>query len=164
MKLSENLLKELNKQYILEIESAFIYRHMAIWANANDFPGLKSWMEHQYSEEMEHAEKLYNYINERNADVVLKNISKPEGEYSSTLEVMKAALKHEEFVSSRFTKLSHIAREDDDYPSLAFLDLFHKEQVEEEANATYWVKRLEKCGDNIGALMIVDGEMGRRQG
>ena len=70
MKLSSKLLAELNKQYKIEVHSAFLYRHMAIWANAHDLPGLKHWMEHQYQEELKHAEKIYHYINERNADLL----------------------------------------------------------------------------------------------
>lgn len=162
MKLSSKLLKELNKQYNIEVHSAFIYRHMAQWANANNFPGMKAWMEHQYVEEMEHAEKIYNYINERNADVTLEVIDKPTGDYKNTLEVMKAALKHEEYVSSRFVELTDIALADKDYAAEIFLQWFHVEQVEEEDQSNYWVDRLTLCNGQIGALMIVDGEMGHR--
>lgn len=162
MKLSDKMLKELNKQYNIEVHSAYIYRNMAIWANAQDLPGMKSWMEHQYNEEMEHAEKIYNYINERNADVTLDKIDKPEGKWDSMLDVMKAALKHEEYVSSRFIELTDLANADKDYATTVFLQWFLTEQVEEEEQSMYWVKRIEKCNDQVGALMIVDGEMGRR--
>ncbi len=162
MKLSDKMLKELNKQYNIEVHSAYIYRNMAIWANAQDLPGMKSWMEHQYNEEMSHAEKIYNYINERNADVTLDKIDKPEGKWDSMLDVMKAALKHEEYVSSRFIELTDLANADKDYATTVFLQWFLTEQVEEEEQSMYWVKRIEKCNDQVGALMIVDGEMGRR--
>ena len=162
MKLSSKLLKELNKQYNIEVHSAYLYRHMAIWANAKDLPGLKNWMEHQYQEELKHAEKIYHYINARNADVVLDTIAKPEGDWDNMLDVMKAALKHEEFVSSRFIELTDIANADKDYAAAVFLQWFLSEQVEEEEQATYWVNRLALCNGQIGALMIVDGELGRR--
>ena len=162
MKLSSKLLAELNKQYKIEVHSAFLYRHMAIWANSKDLPGLKHWMEHQYHEEMKHAEKIYHYINERNADVVLDNIDKPTGDWDNMLDVMKAALKHEEFVSSRFVELTDIANADKDYAAAVFLQWFLSEQVEEEEHTTYWVNRLALCNGQIGALMIVDGELGRR--
>ena len=162
MKLSSKLLAELNKQYKIEVHSAFLYRHMAIWANAHDLPGLKHWMEHQYQEELKHAEKIYHYINERNADVVLDTIDKPTGDWDNMLDVMKAALKHEEFVSSRFVELTDIANADKDYAATVFLQWFLSEQVEEEEQTTYWVNRLALCNGQIGALMIVDGELGRR--
>ncbi|MGI6546020.1 MAG: ferritin [Fastidiosipilaceae bacterium] len=163
MKLSDKLLKELNKQYNLEVQSAFIYRHMAIWANARDWGGMANWFEKQYEEEMEHAEKIYNYINERNADVELDVIEKPEGDWSSMLEVMKAAQAHEEFISRRFVELSTIAMGDKDFPALVFLTWFHKEQVEEEEQSAYWVNRLAKCEDKVVCLMKIDGEMGARE-
>lgn len=163
MKLSDNLLNELNKQYNLEVSSAFLYRHMAIWANANDYDGMAHYLDLQYAEEMEHAEKIYNYINERNADVELMTIEKPEGSWNSMLEVMQAALEHEEFISQRFVELTGIAMEDKDYPSVSFLNWFHDEQVEEEQHFTYWVNRLAKAGNHMGALLKIDGEMGRRQ-
>jgi ferritin len=162
MKLSKKMLKELNKQYILEVESAFIYRNMAIWANANDHPGMAHWMELQYAEEMEHAEKIYNYINERNADVELDTIKKPTGEWGSMLEVMQATLAHEEFISQRFVELTEIALDDKDYPTVDFLRWFHAEQVEEEEQGNYWVNRLAKCDNHPGAMMMIDAEMGRR--
>ncbi len=162
MKLSEKLLTELNLQYNLELHSAFLYKHMSIWANKNDFPGMSHWFEKQFKEEMEHAEKIYQYIFERNADVTLDTIAKPEGEWSSMLEVMQAALKHEEFISSRFTEISLVAMADKDFASLKFLAWFHTEQVEEEEQGNYWVNRLAKAGDNVGAQMIIDNEMGAR--
>ncbi len=55
--LSEKLTKAINEQIQFEYYSAFIYKAMQAYFEAEDLPGMANWMEVQFQEEMSHAEK-----------------------------------------------------------------------------------------------------------
>ena len=85
----------LNSQMNFEMYSANIYMSMATWFDAKNLGGFASWMKVQYSEEMFHYTKLYNFINERGARVLLGAMNAPETEWASPLAAFENALEHE---------------------------------------------------------------------
>lgn len=72
-------------------------------------------------------------------------------------------MEHEYLITSEIKKLYKEARDEEDYETEKFLDWFIHEQVEEEANFTEIVEKLELCGDNVGALFMYDTVLGHRE-
>lgn len=160
--MNEKLLKALQEQLNAEAYSAYLYFSMASWFESENLTGMAHWMKVQAKEELEHAERFYNFINARRQKVNLLPIDGPKTEWSSPLEAFEDAFKHEQVVSKRIHDLLALAIEVKDYPTQEFLQWFVKEQVEEEATADSIVRKLQLVGDSKNALFMLDHALGER--
>ena len=154
--------KEFNDQIKHEIGSAYLYLSMAAWFDNQGWDGMASWMKVQAQEEMAHAMKFYQNITDREGRDELMPLDKPQGEWASPLDAFKAAYKHEQFVSDRIRTLAKITAEENDFSSRPMIDWFLNEQIEEEANASKIVQRLERIGSSTNGMTMLDRELGSR--
>lgn len=157
-----NVYDAMNEQVSFELESAYIYLNMASYLDAQEMPGMTHFMNKQAQEEIEHAQKLTHFLQEVGHQVTYRPIDPGKQDWNSFLDVFKAALAHEEVVTSNFERLVKQAREEDNNRAQNALVWFVNEQVEEEDNFTKLITRLERAGENWGALYILDGELARR--
>ena len=67
--LSGTIQAALNAQINEEIHSAYIYLAMAAESDRLGLPGFNNWFKKQYSEELSHADRFFNYILERGGEV-----------------------------------------------------------------------------------------------
>jgi ferritin len=162
--MNERVEKALNEQINEELSSAYIYLAMAAHFEAMNLEGFANWMRHQADEEVDHAMRLFTHINRRGGRVVLKAIGEPPVDFGSHLETFEKALAHEQHITGTINALYEIALEEKDYPAQQELQWFIDEQVEEEENAGRVVELLKMAGDNKGALLILDRELGQRTG
>ena len=72
---------------------------MSAWFSDKGLPGFANWMYVQYQEELTHANKFFNYVNERSGKVTLKAIAQMPTEWESIIEVVEATLAHEQHVT-----------------------------------------------------------------
>ena len=157
-KMEKAFLDQINK----ELYSEYLYLSMkAYFANLN-LQGFVNWMDVQVQEEHAHAMGMFDYVIERGGRVILEAIEKPEVDWQSPLEVFKAILKHEEYVTSRINALMDVAEETTDRAAIAFLNWYIKEQVEEEANVGGVLAQLELIGDDKNGLFALDKELATR--
>lgn len=63
--LSEKMEEALNEQLNRELYSAYLYLSMSAHSTNTGLPGFANWFMVQYKEEMDHAMRIYNYINEQ---------------------------------------------------------------------------------------------------
>ena len=160
---SKKIEKAFNEQINAEIHSYYLYLSMSAWFTSKGYDGMASWMKLQAQEEMVHAMKFFDHINERGGTVKLTTIEGPKTTFKSPLEIYKAALEHEEYITDRIHKLYKMATVEDDYASQSFLQWFVDEQVEEEATAQAVVDQLNMVKDHPGGLFMMDRELGKRQ-
>ncbi|HUX07760.1 MAG TPA: ferritin [Acidobacteriota bacterium] len=160
--LSKKMLDALNKQVNAEFYAAFIYLSMATYFEEKNLPGFAHWMGQQHKEEVEHAMKIYEYINDRGSRVILKAIEQPPVDFSSPLDVFQKALEHEVKVTGMINNLMDIAEEEKDRATRVFLHWFIEEQVEEEKNASEIIETLKMLGDKGHALIMLDRQLARR--
>lgn len=161
--LNHRLEQELNKQLNKELFSSYLYMSMSAYFQNVNLMGFANWMQIQAQEELTHAQKFYNFINERGGKVVLEAIEKPQTEWNGTLEAMEDALKHEEFITASINDLVTAANEEKDYATQIFLQWFVTEQVEEEASVTEIINKLKLMKDAPGAIFMLDRELSQRQ-
>lgn len=159
---SKKMQKALNDHLNAELYAAYLYLAMAAYFESTHLPGFAHWMRLQSGEEMGHAMRFYEYINERGGRVELQAIDKPPVNFKSPLVVFEQALKHERVVSKEIDKLFDMARKEKDYASEVFLQWFVTEQVEEEKSAGEVVEALNMIGDQRPALLMYDRELGKR--
>lgn len=155
--------KALNDQINAEIHSFYVYLAMAAWLEHQDWTGMAKWMKSQAREEMSHAMKFFEYLNDRNGKVVLTAIAAPKVEWATALAVFEAALAHERMITGRIDALVELATAEKDHGTAAFLQWFVTEQVEEEATLEPVVGKLAMAGDNVAALMSMDRYLAMRE-
>ena len=157
-KMEKAFLDQINK----ELYSEYLYLSMkAYFANLN-LMGFVNWMDVQVQEEHAHAMGMFDYVIERGGKVVLEAIDKPDNTWQSPLDVFRAVLAHEEYVTSRINALMDVAEETKDRAAMTFLNWYIKEQVEEEANVGGVLAQLELIGDDKTALFALDKELATR--
>ncbi|MEQ8172308.1 MAG: ferritin [Candidatus Eremiobacterota bacterium] len=160
--LKEKIEKSFNEQITEELFSSYLYLSMSAYFQSINLPGFANWMRVQAQEELMHAMKFYDYINERRGRVLLKEIKTPQHEWKSPLEIFEAALKHEEYITEKINNLVDISIKEKDHASNIFLQWFVNEQVEEEASADDIINRLNLVGESKGGLFMLDRELGTR--
>ncbi|HWP39107.1 MAG TPA: ferritin [Gemmatimonadales bacterium] len=162
MALSKKMQAALNDQIQRELYSAYLYLSMSAYCSAENLPGFASWMRLQAQEEVGHAMRIFNYLEDRAARVVLQAVQQPPSQFKSMLEVVESVKTHEEAVTTSIHKLYALAQSESDYATQTFLHWFITEQVEEEKSTTQLAERLRMAGDNKSALLLLDREVGAR--
>jgi ferritin len=119
-------------------------------------------MRAQAQEEMVHAMKFYDYVNERGGRVILGPIEAPPSEWESAVAVFDATYKHEQKVTGLINDLVDLAIEEKDHATNNLLQWFVSEQVEEEASASGVLNKAKLTGDAPGGLFMLDQELGAR--
>lgn len=152
----------MNEQIKHELESAYLYLSMVAYFHSESLDGMAQWMTVQAQEELAHAMKFFNHIDERDGRVELKALSQPQKEWASPLEAYKAAYNHERFITDKINDLVKLASEEGDHAAGILLQWFVTEQVEEESSTLKVVDLLERIGDSGHGLIMADRELGTR--
>lgn len=160
--LSKRMLEALNKQVNAELYSAYLYLSMASYFESKSLKGFSNWMKVQAREEVAHAMKIFDYINERGGRVTLETIKKPPTEWESPLDVFEATYEHEVNVTKMINDLLDIAIEEKDHATYNMLQWFVAEQVEEEASADEIRQQLKFIGKDGRGLLMIDRELAKR--
>jgi len=160
--LSEKIQDALNDQVNAEFYAAYLYLSIAAYFESVNLPGFAGWMRVQSMEEVTHAMRIFNHINERGGRVTLKAINTPPVEWSSPLDAFKGAYAHEQKVTKMINDLVDMAIGEKDHASNAMLQWFVTEQVEEEMTADGYVQKLKLAGDSPNALLMLDRELAAR--
>ena len=160
--LSDKMREALNQQINAELYSAYLYFSMAAYFEAKNLSGCASWMKVQAQEEMTHAVRFYNYVNNAGGQATMLPIEGPPAEWDSPLAVFEAVYAHEQKVTGLINDLVTLANEEKDYATLAELQWFVTEQVEEEASADAVVQKLKLMQGAPGGLFMLDRELAPR--
>lgn len=145
------------------MHSAYVYLAMAAEADKMGLPGFTNWFKMQYKEELSHADRFFNFILERDGEVFLDTIAKPEISVESPLSLFEKALDHEKHITSCIFKIKDLAKEESDHATDVFLEWFVSEQVEEEANTRGVIDQLKMVKDNANGLFLIDRELAGRK-
>lgn len=154
----------LSEQVNHELQAFYSYLSMSSWFEAENLPGFASWMRAQADEEKEHAERIIRHMHDRNTRVEFEALERPPGDFDDPVEVMRAALEHEQEVTSQIHQLVDLAEEVDDPAAESMLEWFVDEQVEEERTFTVLIGQLERAGGSGTGLMLMDDRLGQRGG
>jgi ferritin len=160
--LSKTMQDALNEQINKELFSAYLYLSMSAYFESIHLPGSAKWMRAQHDEEHLHANKFFDYVNDRGGRVTLKAIDAPQVEFKSPLAAWEMVLEHERKVTASIHRLYEVALAEKDYATQSMLKWFIDEQVEEEKNATLMVERFKQAGDHPSTLLLLDGHFTKR--
>lgn len=160
--LSAKILAAMNKQLNNELYSAYIYLSMSAYSTHIGLKGFANWFMVQYQEEMMHAMKIYDYINNQGGPVKLMAMAQPPTEFESPLDMFEKTLKHERFITKCINDLVDLAIKEKDHATNIFLQWFVTEQIEEEANDNDILAKLKLVGKKGDALLMLDKELAAR--
>ena len=160
--LSKKMEAALNEQLNKEIYSAYLYMSMSAYSTYIGLKGFANWFMVQYQEEMMHAMKFYDYINNKGGRVKLMAIDAPPTEFQSPLDMFDKTLKHEQFVTKRINDLVDLAIKEKDHATNIFLQWYVTEQIEEEANDSDIIAKLKLVGETGEGLFMLDKELAAR--
>ena len=105
---------------------------------------------------------FYQYLQNENQKVTLEAIDKPDKVFSCHMDVLKAGLEHEEYVTSLINDIYAEAYNAKDFRTMQFLDWFVKEQGEEETNANDLISKMELFGSDPKSLYMLNQELAAR--
>ena len=162
MMISKKMEAAINSQINKEMYSAYLYLAMSADSAEKGLVGFSAWFKTQYHEELEHAEKFYDYLLHQGATAALEAIAKPKGVFKKAVDLFDATLKHEKTVTASIYELVDLAASEKDHATSSFLKWFVDEQVEEEASAQEILTKLEMIGDSPSGLLYLDGKLGKR--
>jgi ferritin len=161
--ISKKMADAINEQINAELYSSYLYLSMAADFGSKIRKGAAHWMRLQAHEELGHAMKFYDYLNERGAPVKLKAIKQPKQAWKTMLEAFSDAYEHEQHVTGLLSKLMKLAIAEDDFATQGLLQWYIDEQVEEESTASEIVGKLKMIKESPGSLYHFDRELGKRK-
>jgi len=152
----------LNEQINKEFFSAYLYLSFANYLEEKGLVGFAHWYEIQTQEERDHALLMVQFLQNNDGKLVYEAIKKPENHWENVLEVLKAGLAHEKYITASINDIYSVALDEKEYRITQFLDWFVKEQAEEETSVNNIIKKVEMIGDGGNGIYMLDKELALR--
>ena len=160
--LSDRIRNLINNQVNKELYSAYLYLGFSTWFEDEGLSGFANWYHIQAQEERDHAMLFFKYLQNNGHRPELEAIECPNQEFEKPIDVLKAGMNHELYVTSLVNTIYDAAFEAKDYRTMQFLDWFIKEQGEEEMNADDLIKKWNLFGADPKALYELDASLASR--
>ena len=152
----------LNEQINKELYSGYLYLDMNNYFDKRGLSGFANWYMIQAQEERDHAMLIYKYMQNNDCPITLGAIAKPDKVFKTDMDVLKAGLEHEEYVTASIHTIYDAAYKVKDFRTMQFLDWFVKEQGEEETNARDMITKMELFGSDPKSLYMLNQELAAR--
>ena len=152
----------LNEQINKELYSGYLYLDMNNYFDKRGLNGFANWYMIQSQEERDHAMLIYKYMQNNDCPITLGAIAKPDKKFKKDMDVLKAGLEHEEYVTASIHTIYEAAYKAKDFRTMQFLDWFVKEQGEEETNARDMITKMELFGADAKSLYMLNSELAAR--
>lgn len=154
--------KALNDQVNNELHSAYVYLAIATYFDEQALTGFSNWMQQQCREEILHSQKLLQFLRDQDAKIELREIKQPKIDFISSIDALQHALNLEQDNTEQINDIYELAVKNQDHATEVMMQWFIQEQVEEERSARTVLERCKLAGDDKGALLVLDAQMGRR--
>ena len=161
--LDAELEKALSQQINNELKAWYNYLALAAYFDGLHLNGFAAFMDRQSREEQEHAHRLFRYVLDRGGKAELQAISPPQAEFGSILEAFSTALEQERANTSAIYGLYELAKDKNDYATVAALQWFLDEQVEEEKVMDEALGLVKFAGDDRSALLALNTRYGQQE-
>lgn len=122
----------LNAQIANELNSSQIYRSMSAWLDDKGWIGGSALFFKYAEEELAHMTKIYKYLYEKNCRAIVPACAAPAIDYVGVRELTEAGLQHEFEVTTNWTNIANLAKENNDHDTYTLATAFVNEQREEE--------------------------------
>ncbi len=149
----------INEQIKREEFSSRLYLSMAIWCEANGYPGAATFLYRQADEERMHQLKFVHYVNDRGGKAALMALSSPESHFESLSHVFKQVMEHEQYITASINDLYEVTLNEKDYTTGNFLQWYINEQIEEESTMATILDKINLVGNDKSGMFHIDKEL-----
>lgn len=146
---SEKVVDAINKQIGNEFGASMQYVAIAAYFAADALPQLSTHFFRQADEEGDHARRFIDYVVDAGGRVVIPGIDAPQPTFQTAEEAIKLSLDQEVEVTHQINALVELARSENDYITINFLQWFLAEQLEEVSSMDTLLKIVQRAGDNL---------------
>lgn len=152
----KELTTAINQHLASEFQASHTYLAMSIWLREKDLAGFSTYMLDKSQEERTHAARLIAYLVDSDEQVELPTVAAPERSWPGVQQLFDQVYVMEKQVTASINRLYAMAEQVGERSATAMLDWFVAEQLQEEAEARFVLKRLRLAGDNSAALLLLD--------
>src|SRR5436189_1770527 len=146
---SQKVIDAINEQIGYEFSAELQYYAIAAHFAAEALPQLSSHFFKQAEEEKQHALRFIKYVVDAGGRVVIPAIDAPQGNFANPEQAVKLSLDQEVKVTHQINALVELARSQNDYITINFLQWFLAEQLEEVSSMDTLLKIVQRAGDNL---------------
>jgi ferritin len=132
---------------------------MSAWCAINGFDGASSFLRHHSSEEMQHMNKIFDYLVDNDVMPILNPVEVTKTKFESLESVLREAHGHEKIITDQINRLSHIAIESQDYTTFHFLQWYVFEQQEEEKLFQFVLNKVNLVKDSRSGSLLLDKDL-----
>jgi ferritin len=146
---NQKVIDAINEQIGYEFSASMQYYAIAAHFAAEALPQLSTHFFSQAEEEKDHALRFMKYIVDAGGCVVIPAIEAPRGNFKNPEEAVKLSLDQEVKVTHQINALVELARNENDYITINFLQWFLTEQLEEVSSMDNLLKIVQRAGANV---------------
>src|SRR3954451_20833884 len=146
---SQKVIDAINEQIGYEFSASLQYYAIAAHFAAEALPQLSAHFFKQAEEEKQHALRFMKYVVDAGGRVMLPAIQAPQSKFSNPEAAVKLSLDQEVHVTQQINGLVELARKENDYITINFLQWFLTEQLEEVSSMDNLLKIVERAGDDL---------------
>ena len=146
---SQKVIDAINEQIGYEFSAELQYYAIAAHFAAEALPQLSQHFFQQAEEEKGHALRFIKYVVDAGGRVVIPSVAAPEANFSTAERAIQLSLDQEIHVTQQINALVELARNENDYITINFLQWFLTEQLEEVSSMDNLLKILERAGNDL---------------
>jgi len=145
---SESLISACNGQIGNELAASNQYVAIAGHFDAAGLAGLARFFYRQAEEERDHAMKFVRFVLDAGGPLEIPDVPAPRSSFAGAAEAVRLALDSEQRVTRQIYDLVELARKEENYIALRFLDWFVEEQFEEVTSMGELLQVVERAGED----------------
>jgi len=146
---SQKIVDAINEQIGYEFSASLQYFAISAYFAAEALPQLSQHFLKQAEEEKGHALRFMKYVVDAGGHVVIPAIDAPKSKFKNSEQAVQLSLDQEIHVTKQINDLVGLARKQDDYITINFLQWFLTEQLEEVSSMDNLLKIVQRAGSNI---------------
>jgi bacterioferritin B len=146
---SQKVIDAINEQIGYEFSASLQYYAIGAHFAAEALPQLSQHFFKQAEEEKGHALRFIKYVVDAGGCVVIPAIDAPKSKFNTPRDAVKLSLDQEIHVTNQINGLVELARKENDYITINFLQWFLTEQLEEVSSMDNLLKIIERAGNDL---------------
>ncbi len=146
---SKKIINAINEQIGYEFSASMQYYAIAAHFASEALPQLSQFFFKQAEEEKGHALRFIKYVVDVGGRVVIPAIDAPKSIFKTPKDAVKLSLDQEIHVTNQINGLVELARKENDFITINFLQWFLTEQLEEVSSMDNLLKIVERAGTNL---------------
>ena len=146
---NQKVIDAVNEQIGYEFSASLQYYAIAAHFAAEALPQLSAHFFKQAEEEKGHALRFMKYVVDAGGRVVIPAIESPQANFKNPEAAVQLSLNQEVHVTNQINGLVELARKENDYITINFLQWFLTEQLEEVSSMDNLLKIVQRAGNNL---------------